>query len=119
MRMAQSPVQPAPFDKVIKTISAVSSNRGLLGLGMLLLFLSFIFTLFGGTGVGRWFLSAISLGGLIGINVPILIMEYKRKSEPAIPYDPEYLMELLRQGRFYGDEDKLISLNDSDESDGL
>jgi len=50
------------------------------------------------------------LGGILGLSTPLLYAIRKDVDMPKIPYQHEYLMELLNRGYFYGDSTNLVKL---------
>lgn len=64
--MAQSPVSPSAFDKIIREAGKVQSKGGYATLISILLFLCFIFSLFLSTGALQWVLTIMSLILLVG-----------------------------------------------------
>jgi len=57
--MVRSPVEPSPFDKIIKAASTVSTRTGLAALYLVLGFLAFVFVLFLTTGRDRMILAVM------------------------------------------------------------
>ena len=66
--MAQSPISPSPFDKVIKAVSSVKTKRGLVAFTILLLFLCFIFSLFLAKDTLQWVLTIMFLVFIVGYS---------------------------------------------------
>jgi len=85
--MAQPPVAPAAFDKVIKAVGAVTTKNAFAALVVVLLFLMFVFVLILTTEIVQAILAGSILVAIVGFAVfyVLIVGKTETKGQQDIP----------------------------------